>query len=125
MNLYIRYIDMPLSCGTCEYQDFDENDNDRPYCRINTGLGKYETITYKGVTASYNFPKYATYEPPHNKILTILDFKRGELIKFDGFCEKPSSSGRGNAFYRSVYHPECVDIVNISDLIPAKRSDYK
>lgn len=35
MNLYVKQVDMPLSCRTCEYEDVA--DDGACYCKINNG----------------------------------------------------------------------------------------
>ena len=75
------------------------------------------TVHYQGTNVSYDFPRCAKYNPPESAILTAMDFVRGEIVEFESFSEKPSSSGLRCAFYRSTSRPEFINLVNISDLM--------
>jgi hypothetical protein len=62
-----------------------------------------------------DFPKKAIYQRKDNRFYGVTDFEDGEEIEFYCYCQRPSASAIGNAFY--INKAGHNTLVNIKDLI--------
>ena len=61
-----------------------------------------------------NFPMKAKYKRNKNRIYFSGDFEDREEIEFYYMSDKPSSSAKGYAFYRSIRNPSKTMLININ-----------
>ena len=71
-------------------------------------------IDYLKQKYGFNFPLKAKYKRNKNRIYFSGDFEDGEEIEFYCMSDKPSSSAKGYAFYRSIQNPTNTMLININ-----------
>ena len=77
-------------------------------------LSNKEMIDYLKQKYGFNFPLKTKYKRNKNRIYFSGDFEDGEEIEFYCTSDKPSSSAKGYAFYRSIQNPTKTMLININ-----------